>query len=167
MRRGNLRRAMRLSVAAGGLAALGLSSCATPPERTPQNSGMATCRAEDMVYCKELAGYTHRSLGPAQIEYIAPDGKLYLWINDRITKGHWEIGHGLGTSMCYDYGGLPNCKKLSVERRMKDESVPGDPLRLAERATAPLALEFFDSRTIVQLVAEVDGAKPAAGAGGR
>ncbi|GLK55978.1 hypothetical protein JOD31_000895 [Methylopila capsulata] len=162
MTRENLRRAVRLGVAAGGLAALGLSGCATRPERTPENSGMATCRAEDMVYCKELAGYTHRSLGPAQIEYIAPDGKLYLWVNDRITKGYWEIGHGLGTFMCYNYGGPSNCKLLSVERRKKDESVPGDPLRLAERPTAPLALEFFDSRTIVQLVAEVDGAKPTA-----
>jgi hypothetical protein len=143
-----------------------LSGCATPPEATAENTGMATCKPEDMVHCQELAGFTHLSGAPTQVEYIAPDGQLFLWRGDKIIKGRWKIAHGIThNSMCYQYGGgSSNCELLRAERKMKDGSLSGDPFGLSQRTNPPFALSFFDRRKLDDLLVKTkaQGHGPAA-----
>ena len=147
---------------AAALIAAALAGCAGTSGGRPEVIGLASCRAEDLAFCNGLAGRTHQSWGPTQIEYIAPDGQLYLWVGDRIQKGEWLIGHGLGTSMCYRYGSrISKCEKLSSELRMKDATTSGDPFGLASRTVPPFALAFADKRSFDQLLAEAGAASQA------
>lgn len=142
-------------------ALLSLSGCVADaiPGAGKTVFGMASCRPQDMVHCTALAGKTHRTNGPGQIEYMAPDGQLYLWIGDTIRRGQWSVAPGFGGLMCYQYGqgfsSQRNCEKLSTDVRRRDEVIDGDPFGLASRASPPLHLGFFERRNFSQLLAEL------------
>ena len=146
---------------------LPIVACTTGDKAGPRPGvnlfGLATCQPKDMAYCNGLANHTHRGWGPEQIEYIAGDGQLYLWVGDKIRRGRWHVGGGLaGSTICYQYEqapGGPHCEQLSSELSMKDKTIPGDPFGLATLKAPPFPLKTMDRRDFNQLLAEIAAQK--------
>jgi hypothetical protein len=106
-----------------------------------------------------------------QVEYVAPNGKTYLWYpgNANILKGQWKVEDG---NMCFAYGansynpvtkqrGGWECEPVGVYQGSISQQVSGDPMGLAGRRAVPFDLTGRAS-TLDQILAGVINPGPPA-----
>jgi len=93
---GHKRKTLRVSLVAVALAT-GLLACAPQPYGVRETTHMFNWdkhSIEDIKYSFEgnTALFSEKSHG-TQIEYFAPDGRVYLWYpgNTRVVRGSWKV----------------------------------------------------------------------------
>jgi hypothetical protein len=123
---------------------------------------------------QQVGGFTNMSRDPGhgtQVEYVAQDGKTYLWYpgNTNILKGQWKIEDG---NMCFNYGansynpvtkqrGGWECGPVRAYQAGIAKRVPGDPMGLAGRRAVPFDLTGR-ARSLDQILAMVINPGPPA-----
>lgn len=127
-----------------------LSGCVSAPKELPPldatRFGLSACEPSVMEECRRIAGKTFHSIGPRQVEYHAPDGRVFLWVGNKIVRGYWGIHpkRGLisGTNICYLYEGeiTADCSPLGNKGDGGVNVRDGDPYELATRSDPPYNL---------------------------
>lgn len=129
---------------------LGLLGCVSTPRELPPLDpaayGLSACKPEVMTECRRISDKTFHSIGPRQVEYHSPEGRVFLWVGDRIVRGYWAVipsgGLIASTRICYLYEGevVSDCRPLGNKGTHPEVERAGDPYGLAERTQPPFNL---------------------------